>query len=64
MTKEIKTLEMIMADMEADVAKFDGRPLTGKTVAEIHGTLAATIQALARIMRDHLQEHELEKDKA
>lgn len=46
----------IIADMERDVEEFDGKPLTGKTVAEIHGTLAATVQALAKIVGSVLDE--------
>lgn len=41
------TCAMIKDDMATDVAAFDGRPLDGKTVAEIHSTLAATVSALA-----------------
>lgn len=37
----------IKVDMERDVAEFDGRPMDGRVVAEIHGTLAATVSALA-----------------
>lgn len=55
MSREIEVLEMIIADMEDDVKKFDGAPLTGKTVAEIHATLAATIQAIAKILKKHLE---------
>lgn len=40
----------IQADMERDVALFDGRPLDGRTVAEIHSTLAATISGLAGVV--------------
>lgn len=40
----------IVRDMERDVAAFDGKPLTGRTVAEIHATLAAAIAALAEVV--------------
>lgn len=43
----------IQADMERDVALFDGRPLDGRTVAEIHGTLAATISGLAALLAEN-----------
>lgn len=49
-------IDEIVADMESDVAAFDGKPLTGKTVAEIHGTLAATVQALAKVVGTILDE--------
>jgi hypothetical protein len=40
---------MIRQDMEDDVARFDGQPLTGALVAEMHGNLAAAVSALAGI---------------
>lgn len=58
MERSLEVLDMIIQDMEDDVRKFDGAPLTGKTVAEIHGSLAATIQALAKIMKKHISEGE------
>lgn len=62
MSRSIEVLGMIIEDMEADVKKFDGAPLTRKTVAEIHGILAATIQAMAKIMKKHLEEAENAKN--
>lgn len=44
----------IVRDMERDVAAFDGKPLTGRTVAEIHATLAAAISALSRVVESLL----------
>lgn len=38
---------LIRQDMEQDVREFDGLPLAGKTVATIHGNLAAAVSALA-----------------
>lgn len=35
--KRIKVLEMIAKDMKDDAARFDGRPLNGKVVAEYFG---------------------------
>lgn len=46
----------IVRDMERDVAAFDGRPLDGRTVAEIHGTLAAAVASLAKVVRTLLPE--------
>lgn len=37
----------ISTDMEQDVARFDGAPVNGRTLATIHGNLAAAISALA-----------------
>ncbi len=54
--KAIKRMELVSADMETDVREFEGKPLTGKTVGELHGTLAAAIQAIAETVKEHLQE--------
>lgn len=43
----MSTCSLIKHDMASDVASFDGKPLDGKIVAEIHGNLAAAISALA-----------------
>jgi hypothetical protein len=55
MATKLEVLEMIITDMEEDVKKFDGAPLTGKTVAEIHANLAAAIQALAKVVKAELE---------
>jgi hypothetical protein len=52
----LEVLEMIIADMQTDVAEFEGKPFNGKTLGELHGILAATIQALAKIMKKHIEE--------
>lgn len=54
-TKQIKVLQMIAADMEADVKHFEGMPFNGKTLGELQGTLAATIQALAKIVEQVIE---------
>lgn len=56
MSRELKVLEMIIDDMEADVKRHDGDVFNGRTLATIHGELAATIQALAKILKKHLEE--------
>lgn len=58
MEKDLKVLQMIIDDMEADVKHFDGKPFNGRTLAEIHGTLAATVRALAVIMKAHIEQEE------
>jgi hypothetical protein len=50
MTKWQEVLGLIVQDMAADVTRFDGAPLDGKTVAEMHANLAAAVSALAEIM--------------
>lgn len=58
--RKLEVLDMIIADMEQDVKDADGMPFNGKTLATLHGQLCATIQALARIVKEEL---ELEKGK-
>ena len=50
--KIIKTLEMIVQDMADDAKNFDGKPFTGRTVAEYFGNQGAAIAALASIVRE------------
>jgi hypothetical protein len=59
MDKRIQILSEIAADMEKDAAKFDGKPFTGKTVAEYIGCQGAAIAALADIVRSILEENKL-----
>ena len=54
--KLINTLDMIAQDMKDDAAKFDGKPFTGKTVAEYFGNQGAAISALARIIKTILEQ--------
>lgn len=61
--KDIKVLEMIATDMENDARDFDGRPFSGKTVAEYFGRQGAAIAALARIMKALLIQSKKEKKK-
>jgi hypothetical protein len=49
--KRREVLDMIIADSEADVTRFEGMPFTGKTVAEYMGCQAAMIQSLAKIVK-------------
>lgn len=52
--RSVEVLDMIIADMESDVKAFEGKPFTGKTLGELHGTLAATLQALAKIVKKNM----------
>jgi hypothetical protein len=49
--KIIETLEMIVQDMADDAKNFDGKPFTGRTVAEYFGNQGAAIAALANIVK-------------
>ena len=45
-----RVLRDIALDMEHDATNFDGKPFTGRTVAEYFGYQGAAIAALARII--------------
>jgi hypothetical protein len=47
----ISTLEKIADDQRADAQAFEGRPFTGKVVAEYFGNQGAAIAALAKIIK-------------
>jgi hypothetical protein len=49
-------MDRIIEDMENDVRSFEGRPLNGKTIGEMHGNLAAAIGALAETIKTMLEE--------
>ena len=53
-----KTLEMIAQDMKDDATNFDGKPFTGKVVAEYFGYQGAAIAALAGILKRVIEEKE------
>ncbi len=54
-----EVLEMIAADMKNDASAFEGRPFTGKTVAEYLGNLGAAIAALANIIKELSEQIEI-----
>lgn len=56
MSNMLQVLDMIIADMENDAKEFEGKPFTGKTLGELHGNLCAAVQALAEIVKKHLEE--------
>lgn len=49
-----KALQMIAADMADDAVAFDGKPFTGRSVAEYMANQGAAIAALAKIMHSML----------
>lgn len=53
-----EVLRMIAADAEADARDFDGKPFTGKNVAEYFGYHGAAIASLAKILETLLPEDE------
>ena len=57
MKDKIKVLDMIAQDMEDDARNFDGKPFTGKVVAEYFGNQGAAISALAKILKSFIEEN-------
>lgn len=53
----LTVLQDIIDDCETDAKDFDGKEFNGKTLGELHGILEAKIQALAGILKTHLEEH-------
>lgn len=53
--------EMIVEDMESDANALDGKPFTGKTLAELMGTHYAVTRALAKIIVE-LVDDKIEKE--
>ena len=47
MREVIQSMQLVSDDCVADAAKYDGRPLTGPVMGEIHGNLLAMIQSVA-----------------
>lgn len=60
-TNVVKALEMIAQDMKDDAKNFDGKPFTGRTVAEYFGNQGAAIAALAEIIKLLVEAHPEEK---
>jgi len=52
----IKRLEAISTDMENDARHFDGCIFNGRTVAEYFGYQGAAISALARTIKEILED--------
>lgn len=51
----IEVLGRIAQDAKDDANEFDGKPFTGKTVAEYFGRHGASIAALANIIKEILE---------
>lgn len=54
MNKEelIKICKQVSVDVENDAKEFDGKPFTGKVVAEYFGYHGAAINALAKVLKE------------
>ena len=48
--KALKILSMISKDVEQDAKNFEGKPFTGKNVAEYFGNHGAAIVALSKVI--------------
>ena len=54
--KEVtKVLDMIAQDQHDDAKSFEGKPLTGRVVAEYFGNQGAAIAALAKIIKQLIE---------
>lgn len=47
-----KVADQIIDDMEADAKAVDGKPFTGKSMGELFGQHYATTQALAKMVKE------------
>ena len=54
--KMIDVLKMVSDDVENDAKEFDGKPFTGKTMAEYMGNHGAAINAIAGILKETLED--------
>lgn len=53
---KVEILDMIIEDCRQDAIDFDKKPFTSKTVGEMHGILEAKIAALAKILKEVIEE--------
>ena len=56
--KIIKVMKMVAEDVENDAKSFDGKPFTGKTMAEYMGNHGAAIKAIANAVEEILKNME------
>ena len=54
--KIIEVMKMVAEDVENDATEFDGKPFTGKIVAEYMGRHGAAIKAIANAVKEILEE--------
>lgn len=54
--KVLEVLDMIIEDTEKDAKAFEGKPFDGRTVAEYFGVIGAQVQALAKIVKQVVEE--------
>jgi len=54
--KMIELMGTIADDMGKDAARFEGQPFNGRTVAEYFGCQGAAIAALAKALKQILEE--------
>lgn len=58
MDNRIDVCEAIAKDAENDAHEFDGKPFTGKVIAEYFGNHGAAIAALANLIKSILEEQQ------
>ncbi len=57
----IEICEQVALDAKNDAIEFDGKPFTGKVVAEYFGNHGASIAALANVLK-HIIQTQSQKD--
>ena len=54
--KALEVLDMIRVDVENDASSFDGQAFNGKTVGTYFGNHGAAIDALAKIVKELIED--------
>lgn len=51
-----EVMGLVSHDMENDVKNFEGKPFNGRTLGEAHGQLCAAVQAVAKALKQIVDE--------
>jgi hypothetical protein len=54
--RALEVVREIRADVEADVARWEGKPFTGHNVSTMYGELAGVVYGLAVVIEKMLEE--------
>jgi len=58
----IKIMDMVADDVKNDARNFDGKPFTGKTMAEYMGNHGAAIAAIAKSVKEILKNNQIKDE--
>ena len=58
----IEICDMIIKDTENDIHELEGKPFTGKNVATQFGYIGAQVQALAKIVKEIVEDKNVAKN--